>query len=127
MNHTFIRPPASHPDWPIFPNLYRNRIPAQPDQGWVADMTFIRIETGFVSLAVLLDACSRKGIGYAIGRQIDPQLTLAALKAAVVQRRPAPGTCIHQSDRGSQRRAQNTGAPYRNRPDGCDEFGSQYL
>src|SRR5260364_215420 len=59
-------------------------------------------ERGVVYLAVILDACSRKAIGYALGRQIDTQLTWAALKAAGIQRRPVPGTCIHHSDRGSQ-------------------------
>src|SRR5260363_308748 len=59
-------------------------------------------ERGVVYLAVILDACSRKVIGYALGRQIDTQLTLAALKAAGIQRRPVPGTCIHHSDRGCQ-------------------------
>src|SRR5260364_384284 len=57
-------------------------------------------ERGVVYLAVILDAWSRKVIGYALGRQIDTQLTLAALKAAGIQRRPVPGTCIHHSDRG---------------------------
>lgn len=98
----FVRTTNSQHDWPIFPNLDRNRIPDQPDRVWIADITYIRIEIGCVYLAVILDACSRKVIGYAIGRQIDTQLTLAALKAAVIQRRPAPGSCIHHSDRGSQ-------------------------
>jgi putative transposase len=94
----FVRTTDSQHNWPVCPNLYRNRIPDQPDQIWVADITYIRIEAGFVYLAVILDACSRKVVGYAIGRQIDTQLTLAALKAAVLQRRPKPGACIHHSD-----------------------------
>jgi putative transposase len=98
----FVRTTDSQHDWPTYPNLYRNRIPDQLDRVWVADITYLRIETGFVYLAVILDACSRKVIGYAIGRQIDTPLTLAALKAAVDQRRPVPGTCIHHSDRGCQ-------------------------
>src|SRR5260363_118658 len=98
----FVRTTDRQHDGPVFPNLYRNRIPDRPDQIWVADMTFIRIERGVVYLAVILDACSRKVIGYALGRQIDTQLTLAALKAAGIQRRPVPGTCIHHSDRGCQ-------------------------
>ncbi len=98
----FARTTDSQHDWPIFPNLYRNRIPDRPNRVWVTDITHIRIEAGFVYLAVILDACSRKVVGYAIGRQIDTQLTLAALKAAVFQRRPASGACIHHSDRGSQ-------------------------
>ncbi len=86
----------------VFPNLYCNLIPSQPNKVWVADITFIRIATGFVYLAVILDACIRKVIGYAISRQIDTELTLAALKAAVQSRRPAPNMCIHHSDQGSQ-------------------------
>jgi putative transposase len=54
-----------------------------PDQAWVADIIFVRIQTGFVCMAVILDACSRKVVGYAISRQIDTDLTLVALKSAV--------------------------------------------
>jgi putative transposase len=68
----------------------------------VADITFIRITGSFVFLAAILDACSRKVVGYAISRHIDTDLTLAALKAAVILRRPARDTCIHHTDRGSQ-------------------------
>ncbi|MGF6346882.1 DDE-type integrase/transposase/recombinase [Variovorax sp. W2I14] len=63
---------------PIFPNLYRNVIPSRPDLVWVANFTYIRIETGFCYLAIL-DACSRKVVGYAISRRIDTPLALAAL------------------------------------------------
>ncbi len=59
----FVRTTDSQHDWPIFPNLYRNRIPDKSDRVWIADITFIRVETGFVYLAVILDACSRKVIG----------------------------------------------------------------
>lgn len=89
-------------DSPIFPNRYRNVIPTQPDRVWVTDFTYIRIATGFVYLAAMLDACSRKVIGYAISRQLDTELALAALRAAMANRRPARGTCIHHSDRGCQ-------------------------
>ncbi|WP_090457254.1 DDE-type integrase/transposase/recombinase [Nitrosospira sp. Nsp1] len=65
-------------------------IPGLPDQAWVANITFVRIQTGFVYVAVILDACSRKIVGYAISRQIDTDLTPAALKAAVRTRQPAP-------------------------------------
>jgi len=85
-----------------FPNLYRNCIPTTPDTVWVADITYIHIASGFAYLAAVLDACSRKVVGYAISRRIDTQLSLAALEAAVACRQPLPGTCIHHSDRGSQ-------------------------
>lgn len=97
----FVRTTDSDHPFPVFPNLYRNVIPARPDLVWVADITYIRIETGFCYLAAVLDACSRKVVGYAISRHIDSPLTLAALKAAVSNRKPPPG-CIHHSDRGVQ-------------------------
>jgi putative transposase len=97
----FVRTTDSNHDQPIFPNLYRNIIPARPDVAWVADITYIRLVRGFCYLAAILDACSRKVVGYAISREIDTQLTLAALEAAVRNRRP-PAGCIHHSDRGSQ-------------------------
>jgi putative transposase len=97
----FVRTTDSNHPFPVFPNLYQNVIPARPDLVWVADITYIRIETGFCYLAAILDACSRKVVGYAISRHIDSPLTLAALKAAVSNRKPAPG-CIHHSDRGAQ-------------------------
>jgi putative transposase len=97
----FVRTTDSDHPFPVFPNLYRNVIPARPDLVWVADITYIRIESGFCYLAAVLDACSRKVVGYAISRHIDSPLTLAALKAAVNNRKPALG-CIHHSDRGVQ-------------------------
>jgi putative transposase len=101
LRRRFVATTDSDHDQPIFPNLYRNAIPAKLDQVWVADITYIRITVGFCYLAAILDACSRKVVGYAISKNITTQLTLAALKAAIVARRPAPG-CIHHSDRGSQ-------------------------
>ena len=68
-----------------------------PNQLWVADITYVSIATGFVYLAVILDAWSRRVIGYAIGRSIDARLAVAALKAAIGARDPPRG-----SDRGSQ-------------------------
>jgi putative transposase len=62
---------------------------------------YIRVAAGFVYLAVILDAWSRRVIGYALGRQIDTRLALAALRAAIEARRPLP-SCIHHSDRGVQ-------------------------
>jgi putative transposase len=97
----FVATTHSDHDQPIFPNLYRNVIPTQLDLVWVADITYIRINAGFCYLAAILDACSRKVVGYAISKNITTQLTLAALNAAILARRPLPG-CIHHSDRGSQ-------------------------
>jgi putative transposase len=67
----------------------------------VADITYVAIAVGFVYVAVILDAWSRRVVGYAISRSIDARLTLAALKAAIRMRQPSNG-CIHHSDRGSQ-------------------------
>jgi putative transposase len=72
-----------------------------PDQLWVADITYIAISTGFVYLAAVLDAWSRRVIGYAISRSVDARLSVAALKAAIAARHP-PAGCVHHSDRGSQ-------------------------
>ena len=97
----FVRTTDSDHDLPVFPNLYRNIIPARPNIVWVADITYIRLAAGFCYLAAILDACSRKVVGYAISRDIDTQLALAALKAAIRNRQPPRG-CIHHSDRGCQ-------------------------
>ncbi|MBS7589743.1 DDE-type integrase/transposase/recombinase [Ancylobacter defluvii] len=58
-------------------------IPDGPNQLWVADITYVAITIGFVYVAVILDAWSRKVVGYAIGRSIDVRLTLAALRTAI--------------------------------------------
>lgn len=84
-----------------FPDLSRDLTLTGPNQLWVADLTYIRIVSGFVYLAVILDAWSRRVVGYAVARSMDVRLTLAALRAAIAHRSPAPG-CIHHSDRGSQ-------------------------
>ena len=104
----FVRTTDSEHDSPIFPNLARGLIPTGADQLWVADITYIAIGRGFVYLAVILDAWSRRVVGYALSRQIDTRLTLAALRAAINARHPPPGL-IHHSDRGAQYAAQ----PYR--------------
>ncbi len=86
---------------PIFSDLARDQKIDGPNQLWVADITYITIETGFAYLAVILDAWSRRVVGYAISRSIDARLAIAALKSAISERDPPKG-CIHHSDRGSQ-------------------------
>lgn len=85
--------------------IYRNRLKGlaivRPNQVWVADITYIRLLTEFIYLAVVMDLYSRKIIGWAISHNIDEQLTRAALQMALEQRKPTPG-CIHHSDRGVQ-------------------------
>ena len=88
-------------DQPIFSNRAEGLPLSGPNQLWVADITYIAIAKGFVYLAVLLDAWSRRVIGYAIGRSVDARLTAAALVAAIAARNP-PAGCVHHSDRGSQ-------------------------
>ncbi len=81
-----------------YPNLRAGIIPTGPNQLWVSDITYVRLERAFVFLAVVLDVFSRKVIGYAIGPTHDARLPLAALDAAIDSRRPPPG-CVHHSDR----------------------------
>jgi transposase InsO family protein len=76
------------------------------DQLWVADITYIRLKTEFVYLAVILDAYSRRVIGWALERTMEDELTLAALRMALHRRVPAPGL-VHHSDRGIQYTAQD--------------------
>ena len=91
---------------PIFPDLTKAIVLRGPNQLWVADITYIAIASGFAYLAAILDAWSRRVVGYAIGQRIDARLTLAALKAAIAARKPPPG-CIHHSDRGRQYAAED--------------------
>jgi putative transposase len=91
---------SSH-DSPIYPNVVRGFEVHGPDQLWVGDITYVAIETGFVYLAVILDAWSRKVVGYGLSRNIDVRLTAAALTAAIASRRPLPG-CVLHTDRGAQ-------------------------
>jgi transposase InsO family protein len=85
----------------IYPNLARRMILTGTDQLWVADITYIRLREEFVFLALVLDAFSRRVIGWALDRTLQDQLTLAALKMALLRRSVQPGL-VHHSDRGSQ-------------------------
>jgi putative transposase len=84
-----------------YPNLIKERLIERLDQVWVADMTYIHLPTAFAYLAAVLDAYSRRCIGWQLSRTIDTQLTLAALEQALVRRQPMPGV-IHHSDQGVQ-------------------------
>jgi len=85
----------------VYPNRARGMVLTGLDQLWVADITYIRLETEFVYLAVVLDAYSRRVIGWALDRTLEDELTLAALRMALERRIPAPGL-VHHSDRGVQ-------------------------
>jgi transposase InsO family protein len=84
-----------------YPNLIRGMAIDRLNQVWLADITYIRINTGFVYLAAILDACSRKVIGYAVSKRLDTELTLEALRMAITKRGAIPGI-IHHSDQGVQ-------------------------
>lgn len=86
---------------PIYENLVKDREVNGPNEIWVADITYIRIATCFVYLAVILDLFSRKVIGWALARSLHKEICIEALKMALETRDPAPG-CIHHSDRGVQ-------------------------
>lgn len=85
----------------VFPNLLKNTRPTGLDQVWVADITYIRVPGGFCYLAAILDAYSRRVIGWHLSSQIDGALAATALDKALERRKPAPGL-IHHSDRGVQ-------------------------
>jgi putative transposase len=97
----YVATTDSDHDQPIFPNRTKDVIVDRPDRLWVADITYVAIAVGFAYVAVILDAWSRRVVGYAISRSIDARLTMAALKSAIERRKPPPG-CMHHSDRGSQ-------------------------
>jgi len=85
----------------IYPNLKPELVLTGVDQLWVADITYIRLQAEFVYLAVILDACSRRVIGWALARTLEDELTLDALRMALSRRVAEPGL-VHHSDRGSQ-------------------------
>jgi putative transposase len=91
---------SSH-DRPVYPNLAKGMEPTGINQLWVADITYIRLAVEFVYLAVVLDAFSRRVIGWALDRTLEDRLTLEALAMAIERRSPAPGL-VHHSDRGVQ-------------------------
>jgi putative transposase len=93
----------------VAPNLAARIEPTGPDQLWVADITYVRLAEGFVYLAVVIDAFSRKAVGFALDDHLEARLALAALDMAVLERKPRPGL-IHHSDRGVQYACADYGA-----------------
>ncbi len=91
---------SRHP-YPIVANLARWLTPSGLDQLWVADITYIRLSEGFVYLAVVVDAFSRKVVGWALDDHLEARLAIAALEMAIAARDPPPGL-VHHSDRGVQ-------------------------
>lgn len=87
------------------PDLIQRQFRAErPNQAWAGDMTYIPTREGWLHLAVLLDLCTARVVGWAMGDRPDESVALDALKMALEQRRPAPGL-IHHTDRGVQYRA----------------------
>jgi transposase InsO family protein len=97
----FVQTTDSHHPYPVYPNLVNGRTPDAPDVIWVADLTYIRLQSEFVYLATILDACSRKCVGWNLSTRMDTNLTLGALEEALATREVSPGL-IHHSDRGVQ-------------------------
>ncbi len=85
----------------VYPNLARDMELTRINELWIADITYIRLETEFVYLAVVLDAYSRRVIGWALDRTLEDDLAIAALRMAFDQRKPKQGL-THHSDRGVQ-------------------------
>jgi putative transposase len=91
---------SDHP-FRVYPNLAESLELSDINQLWVADITYIRLQREFVFLAVVLDAYSRKVIGWNLGRNLDTGLPMGALEASIDSRHPRPGL-VHHSDRGTQ-------------------------
>ncbi len=88
--------------WRVVPNLARGMEPTGLDQLWVADITYVRMREEFAYLAVVLDAFSRRVVGWALETHMQASLATAALKMALKWRRPQPFSLVHHSDRGVQ-------------------------
>ncbi len=99
-----FKPPTtdSRHGWRVWPNLARRLIPMAMNQLWVADITYVRLNEAFVYLAVILDAFSRKVVGWAMQDHLKASLALDALTMAMVGREVIPGALVHHSDRGVQ-------------------------
>jgi transposase InsO family protein len=97
----FVLTTDSHHDRPVYPNLAGEMKVTGLNQLWVADITYIRLELEFVYLAVVLDAFSRRVIGWALDRSLEAELAVAALRMALRERQPTTAL-VHHSDRGVQ-------------------------
>lgn len=98
---SFIRTTDSRHTLARYPNLVPELTVTGINQLWVADITYIRLLREFVYLAVILDACSRRCIGWALERYLEAELALSALRMALATRRVEPGL-VHHSDQGVQ-------------------------
>lgn len=101
LRKAFITTTDSNHPYEVYENLIKNFRPIVPDVVWVVDITYIRIATGFLYLAVVMDLASKKVLGWELSRKIDEQLTCSALQMAIDVRGTVEGI-IHHSDRGVQ-------------------------
>ncbi len=90
-----LRTTDSGDPFPVFSNLAATLVPSGINQLWVADITYIRLRSEFVYLAVVLDGYSRRVVGWALGRTLQAELALTALCMAVAERQPAAGLVHH--------------------------------
>jgi putative transposase len=97
----FILTTDARHDLPVYLNLAARMELSGIDQLWVADLTYIRLQEEFLYLAVVLDAFSRRVVGWALDDSLHAPLAIAALRQAIAERKPAPGL-VHHSDRGIQ-------------------------
>ena len=99
-----FKPPTtdSRHSWVVWPNLARHLAPKAVNQLWVADITYVRLAEAFVFLAVILDAFSRKVVGWAMADHLRAELALDALEMALANRPVVAGGLVHHSDRGIQ-------------------------
>ena len=97
----FVCTTDSRHTYAVYPNLTRDWKPERINQLWVADITYIRLRESFLYLAVILDAYSRRVIGWALEETLEAELTLKALRQALADR-PVNASLVHHSDRGVQ-------------------------
>jgi len=97
----FVHTTDSDHDFLVYPNLAQNVVLSDVNQLWVADITYLRLQKEFVYLAVVVDAYSRRVVGWALDRTLESRVALAALDRAIAARQPRPGL-VHHSDQGIQ-------------------------
>jgi transposase InsO family protein len=99
-----FKPPTtdSRHNWRVWSNLAKHLLPMTVNQLWVADITYVRLGEAFVYLAVILDAFSRKVVGWAMADHLQAGLALEALEMALAKRQVTAGALVHHSDRGVQ-------------------------
>ncbi len=101
LKRRFVPTTDSAHSFGVYPNLIKETQLDRLDQAWIADITYVRLPTAFCYLAAILDAYSRRCVGWHLSRFIDTSLTLSALEMALAARRPE-SELIHHSDRGVQ-------------------------